>query len=253
MPLMDGKAGLVTGAASGIGRASAQIFAAEGASVVVADIDDAGGAETVELVRAAGGEASYLHCDVTSEADHIALVDAVVERYGRLDWAHNNAGVSAPVAPIVEQLPEWWDRILQIDLVGVMYALKVQIARFIEQGGGGAIVNTASASGLQGQPGMSQYAAAKWGVIGLTQTAALEAAPHGIRVNAICPGMTATPGVQAWADSVPEMAAAVTASLPLGRLAQPADQGNAAMWLCSDRASYITGVALPVDGGMRAG
>ena len=253
MGWFDGKSGLVTGAGSGIGRASAMAFAAEGANVVVADIDEAGGAETVAMIAAAGsGTASFQRCDVRNESEVAALVAAVQERYGRIDFAHNNAGLAGPVAPIADQESEWWDLVLGVDLMGVMYSIKHEVRAMIAQGGGGAIVNTASTAGLMGVPGMSNYSVAKWGVIGLTKTAALENAAHGIRVNALCPGMTATPGVAAWAEGVPEMAKEVESKIPLQRMARPEEQAQAALWLCSDRASYITGVALPVDGGDRA-
>ena len=249
MGLLDDRAGLVTGAASGIGRASALAFAAEGAKVAVSDIDDRAGEETVELIRAAGGEAFYLHADASSEPDVAALVAAVVERYGRLDWAHNNAGVGSPVVPVVEQTGEWFNDVLRLDLVGMMFALKHEVAQMLAQGQGGAIVNTASNAGLIGVVGMSPYVAAKAGLIGLTRTAALESAAFGIRVNALCPGMVATPAVAAWALEVPEHAKAVEASIPMQRISTPEEQANVAVFLCSDKASYITGVALSVDGG----
>lgn len=249
MGLLDGKAGLVTGAASGIGRASALGFAAEGARVVVSDIDQDGGQETVRLIERADGEAVFVAADTSREEDMQALVASTVAQFGQLDWAHNNAGLAAPTAPIVEQQPEWWDKVLGIDLVGVMFGLKHQIIQLRAQGNGGAIVNTASTAGLTGQYGLSPYISAKWGVIGLTKTAALEYAADGIRVNAICPGMTATPAVEGWAREVPDQAAQVRQRIPLGRMATPEEQANAAVWLCSPKASYITGVALPIDGG----
>jgi NAD(P)-dependent dehydrogenase (short-subunit alcohol dehydrogenase family) len=249
MGLLDDRAGLVTGAASGIGRASALAFAAEGAKVAVSDINDRAGEETVELIRAAGGEAFYVHADASSEPDVAALVAAVVERYGRLDWAHNNAGVGSPAVPVVEQTGEWFNDVLGLDLVGMMFALKHEVAQMLAQGQGGAIVNTASNAGLIGVVGMSPYVAAKAGLIGLTRTAALENAAFGIRVNALCPGMVATPAVAAWALEVPEQAKAVEASIPMQRISTPEEQANVAVFLCSDKASYITGVALSVDGG----
>lgn len=249
MGLLDGRAGLVTGAGSGIGRASALGFAAEGARVVVSDIDTASGQETVWQIQQAGGEATFIRADTSREDDVQALVAATVAVFGRLDWAHNNAGLAAPTRPVTEQRREWWDQVLGVDLLGVMFGLKHQIIQMRAQGGGGAIVNTASTAGLTGQPGLAPYTSAKWGVIGLTKTAALEFAGEGIRVNAICPGMTATPAVEDWAQSVPEQAEAVRRRIPIGRVATPEEQANAAVWLCSPKASYITGVALPVDGG----
>jgi len=249
MKLMEGKAGLVTGAASGIGRAIAVAFAAEGARLVVSDIDETGGAQTVKLITDAGGTASFLRADTSSEADAQALVAAVVDRYGSLDWAVNNAGLSAPVAPVTHQQGEWWTQVLSVDLIGVMFGLKHQITRMLAQGGGGAIVNMASTAGMTGQSGMSPYVAAKWGVIGLTKTAALENARAGIRVNAVAPSMTRTPGIDAWIKEVPDQAAAVLDRIPMGRAAEPHEQAQAALWLASDKASFITGIAVPVDGG----
>ncbi|GAA2528907.1 SDR family NAD(P)-dependent oxidoreductase [Winogradskya humida] len=249
MGLVEGKAGIVTGAAGGIGRASALTFAAEGAKVVVSDIDEDGGQETVKLILAAGGDAIFVRADASSESDNEALVEAAVAAFGRLDWSHLNAGLTAPGAPVTEQKKEYFDKVLGVDLLGVVYGLKHQATRMAQQGTGGAIVISASTAGMTAQYGMAPYVTAKWGVLGLMRTAALENAPAGIRVNAICPGMTATAGVQAWADSVPEQAAAVRAKIPLGRLGTPEDQANAAVWLCSDKASYITGTDLVIDGG----
>ena len=249
MNLMEGRAGLVTGAAGGIGRAVARTFAEEGAKVVVADINEAGGKDTVALIEQAGGTASFLRADAASETDAQALVAAVVDRYGTLDWAVNNAGLAAPTAPVTEQQAEWWGRVLSVDLVGVMFGLKHQIAQMQAQGRGGAIVDVASTAGMTGQYGMGPYVSAKWGVIGLTKTAALENARAGIRVNAVAPGMTLTPGIEAWTREVPEQARMVIDRIPMGRVATPGEQAQTALWLASDRASYITGVAVPVDGG----
>ncbi|MDL4774641.1 MULTISPECIES: glucose 1-dehydrogenase [Thermomonosporaceae] len=249
MGLMDGRAGLVTGASAGLGRAMARAFAAEGASVVVSDIDEPGGAETVRLIEEDGGTASFARADTTSEEQVAALVGTVVERYGQLDWAVNNAGLGAPSHPVAEQRAEWWDRVLSVDVLGVLFGLKHQIIQMTGQGGGGAIVNTASTAGLTGQYGLSPYVSAKWAVIGLTKTAALEYAKAGVRVNAICPGMTMTPAVRRWTEEVPEQAAMVAERIPMGRIGEPDDQAQAALWLCSPRSAYITGVALPVDGG----
>lgn len=246
---MDDQAGLVTGSASGIGRAMAIAFAAEGARVVVADIDEDEGGETVEAIEKAGGQAVFLSTDTSKEDEVAALVGEVVRRFGRIDWAVNNAGLGAPTRPLTEQRKEWWDRVLGIDLLGVMFGLKHQITRMLEQGGGGAIVNTASTAGLTAQYGLSPYVSAKWGVIGLTKTAAVEYAGSGIRVNALCPGMTMTRAVRAWADEVPDQARTVEQRIPMGRMGTPEDQAQAAVWLCSAKSAYVTGIALPVDGG----
>jgi NAD(P)-dependent dehydrogenase (short-subunit alcohol dehydrogenase family) len=246
---MEGKVGLVTGAGSGIGRASARAFAAEGAKVVVSDVNAEAGAETVRLIAEAGGEATFVRCDVTVEAEVEALVAATVARYGQLDWAHNNAGGGGtPTVPVVEQRAEHIEQTLRVNLVGLFFCLKHEIPAMMASGGG-AIVNTSSAAGLRAALGLGPYGAAKWGVNGLTRTAALEYARKGIRVNSICPGMTATPSVANWTKEVPERAAEVLDRIPMGRMGTPEDQANAAVWLCSDRAAYITGVNLAVDGG----
>lgn len=248
---MEGRVGIVTAAGSGIGRASAIAFAAEGAKVVVSDIAEEAGQETVRRIRSAGGEAIFVKCDVCIEDEVQALVAATIEQYGRLDWAHNNAGVSGPTVLITDVRPADWNRTLQITLTSLFYCLKYEIPALLASGGG-AIVNTASTAGLLGSPGLTAYTSAKWGVNGLTKTVALEYAKQGIRVNSICPGMTLTPAVEAWAREVPEQAAQTQAAIPLGRLGTPEDQANAAVWLCSDKAAYITGVNLAVDGGQTA-
>ena len=249
---MRGRVGIVTASGNGIGRASALAFAAAGAVVVVSDIDDVAGAETVRLIASAGGTASYRHADVSSEADVAALVTATVERYGRLDWAHNNAAAGAAAAPIIEQNRSTWERVLGVTLIGTMLCLKYELAQMQRQGHG-AIVNTASVAGLTGMLNQSPYVAAKWGVIGLTKTAALENAAIGIRVNAMCPGVTATGATLHWSSADPNAFAAMTATIPVGVPAEPEQQAAVAVWLCSDAASYLTGVAIPVDGGLTAG
>ncbi|MBO0993553.1 glucose 1-dehydrogenase [Bacillus sp. SD088] len=249
--LMENKVGIVTASGSGIGRASALAFAAEGAKVIVSDINESAGAETVRLIKEAGGEATFIKCDVGNEEEVKSLVAKTVETYGGLDWAHNNAGVSGPTVPITETQNEHWDKTMKVDLTGLFYSLKYEIPALIKSGGG-AIVNTASTAGLTGVYGLSAYSSAKWAVNGLTKTAALENGKHGIRVNSICPGMTLTPSVESWSSEVPEQAKQVEAAIPLGRLGKPEDQANAAVWLCSDKAGYITGINLAVDGGQTA-
>jgi NAD(P)-dependent dehydrogenase (short-subunit alcohol dehydrogenase family) len=248
---VNDRAGIVTAAGNGIGRASALAFAASGSAVLVTDVDDDAGNATVELVRAAGGEASFLHVDVSDEAQVAAMVATCVDRYGRLDWAHNNAAAGAPAAPITEQRRSSWERVLGVTLIGTMLCLKHELLRM--QRGGGAIVNTASTAGLAALVDQSPYVSAKWGVVGLTKTAALENASFGIRVNAICPGMTSTGAVQHWATTDPGGHDAMLARIPLGSPADPADQAAAAAWLCSDAARHVTGVALAIDGGLTAG
>ncbi|WP_042354511.1 glucose 1-dehydrogenase [Bacillus rubiinfantis] len=249
--LMEDKVGIVTAAGSGIGRASALAFATEGAKVVVSDINEQLGQETVRLIKESGGEASFVFCNVAKEEQVVRLVQQTLELYGRLDWAHNNAGIGAPSKPVVETNSADWDRCLQVNTTGLYYCLKHEIAAMLESGGG-AIVNTASTSGLLGSENLAAYSASKWAVNGLTKSVALEYAKKGIRVNSICPGMTLTPAVEAWKKEVPEQAAYVENDIPLGRMGKPEDQANAAVWLCSDKAAYITGVNLAVDGGQTA-
>jgi NAD(P)-dependent dehydrogenase (short-subunit alcohol dehydrogenase family) len=253
MGILDGTAGLVTAAGSGIGRASAQALAAAGAAVVVSDVDDAAGEATVALIEAAGGTASYLHANVADEDEVAALVAATVQRYGRLDWAHNNAALGAAPSPVADQRRDRWERSLAVTLTGTMLCLKHEIRQLLAQGGGGSIVNTASAAGLSGLANQSAYAAGKWGVVGLTKSAALEVAGAGIRVNALCPGMTATAATLQWAEQDPGAFEAMTAAIPMGRPALPEDQAAAVVWLCSEQSRYVTGIVLPVDGGLTAG
>lgn len=250
MGLMDGKNGLVTASGSGIGRASAVAFAREGARVLVSDVNDEAGQETVNLIRAAGGTAEYLAGNAAEESSAEELVAKVVELWGQLDFAHNNAGINVPTMPVTEQTQEGWESVFAVNLFGMMYGMKHQIAQFMKQKTPGTIVNTASLAGMSGNAGLSAYNASKWGVLGLTQTAATENAAADIRVNAICPGATFTPAIEYWAAEVPEQYQAVLDGIPMKRMAEAEEQANAAVWLCSPQSSYITGVALPVDGGM---
>lgn len=246
--LVAGKVALVTGAGSGIGRASALAFAREGARVVVSDVDEAGGQETAELVRKAGGDASFVSADVAQESEVAALVAEAIARYGRLDCAHNNAGVAGSPAALHETSAEEAARVLGVNLLGVLYCLKHEIAHMLGKGGG-AIVNTSSGAGLIGTPGLAPYCASKHAVLGLTKTAALENARTNIRVNAICPGAIDTPMLEAsmaGSDAIRKM---VLASQPGGRLGRPEEIAELAVFLCSDRASFITGATINVDGG----
>ncbi|WP_153731023.1 glucose 1-dehydrogenase [Sporosarcina obsidiansis] len=249
--LMLDKVGIITAAGSGIGRASALAFAEEGAKVVVSDINEEAGHETVRLVKEIGGDAIFIQCNVAEEQDIIDLVKQTVEHYGRLDWAHNNAGIGAPSKPIADTETADWDRCIQITQTSLYLSLKHQIPAMLKSGGG-AIVNTASTSGLLGSENLATYSAAKWAVNGLTKSVALEYGKQGIRVNSICPGMTLTPAVEAWAKEVPEQAKYVENDIPIGRMGRSEEQAQAAVWLCSDKASYITGVNLAVDGGQTA-
>jgi NAD(P)-dependent dehydrogenase (short-subunit alcohol dehydrogenase family) len=239
------KAVLVTGAASGIGRASCVALAQAGASLAVVDVDEAGLVCTVDLVRNAGAQAEAIVADVT-DLDAVALaVQRTVNRHGRLDAAHNNAGVAGPFVPLDEYPPEEFLRVLQVDLVGVWHCLRAEIAQMRRQGGG-AIVNTSSMLGGAAMRDNSAYIAAKHGVNGLTRAAALEVADAGIRVNAVAPGVTRTAMTSAVSDEL-------LRSVPLSRIAEPDEIAAAAVWLCSPQASYVTGAILPADGGWLAG
>ena len=249
---LEGKVGLVTGGTSGIGRDTALLFAKAGAKVVVAGRRELQGEETVQLIRAAGGDGLFVKTDV-SKASHVeTLIQKVVERFGGLDIAFNNAGIEGVWAPIVRQSEEDWDRTIEINLKGVWLCLKYEIRQMLKQRAGGAIVNMASIIGLIGSAGVAAYSASKHGVIGLTKTAALENAKNGIRINAVCPGFTETP----MADRVlrvPAIHKYVLSCHPIGRLGRPMEIAEAVVWMCSDRASFMTGQSLVLDGGFLAG
>jgi NAD(P)-dependent dehydrogenase (short-subunit alcohol dehydrogenase family) len=245
----EGRVALVTGAAHGIGRAACAMFAERGARVVAADVDEAAGEEPVTRVREAGGEATFVRTDVSQPAEVERMVDVAVRTYGRLDFAHNNAGIVGSGLPIPEYPIADWDRGIGVMLSGVFLGMKYEIPRMLEHGDGGAIVNTASGAGLIGFPGMCAYVAAKHGVIGLTKTAALEYATQGIRVNAVCPGTARTKMVDDWLGGDPANEAQVEALHPIGRIAAPEEIAALVIWLCSDAASFMLGAAVPIDGG----
>jgi NAD(P)-dependent dehydrogenase (short-subunit alcohol dehydrogenase family) len=252
----QGKVALVTGGASGIGRGTARVFAREGASVVVStDSNIKGGEETVRLIKEAGGEATFVRCDVTRESEVEAMVDKCVQTYGRLDYAFNNAGVGPdgkrlPFAPIVDCPEEIWDRTIDVNLKGVFLCMKYEIRQMMKRRYG-AIVSTSSTGAFKAVPGFAAYDASKAGLLGLTRVAALECATYGIRVNLICPGPTGkTMLMENLLASSPDRKDNIPNVVPIGRLAEPEEMAEAVIWLCSDAASFVTGVAIPVDGGM---
>ncbi|MFD5140834.1 SDR family NAD(P)-dependent oxidoreductase [Streptomyces sp. NPDC058378] len=251
---MKGKAGLVTAAGSGIGQAAAVALAQAGARVMVSDIDETAGAETVAKIEKEGGTAAFLRCDVSDEAQVEALVGATVSAFGKLDFAFNNAGTNGVFAPIGDMDSAVWDRVMKVNLYSLFYCLKHEV-RAMEKSGGGAIVNTASGAGLIGIAHNAPYTAAKFGVVGMTRNVAMDYAPKGIRVNALAPGSTATPMMMNAFEQNPgeEFRNSILAGIPMGVLAEPEDQANAVVWLCSDQARRVTGVSLPVDGGYLAG
>jgi NAD(P)-dependent dehydrogenase (short-subunit alcohol dehydrogenase family) len=243
-----GKVALITGAAGGIGRATALAFAAAGASVTVADIDLAGVEETAALVEAVGGAALALPVDVADSAAVADLVAQTVATFGGLDFAHNNAGIVGAGQPVESMADDVWRRGIDVMLSGVFYGLKHEIPAIAARGGG-AIVNTSSGAGLIGFPEMANYVAAKHGVIGLTKTAALEAIGRNIRVNAICPGTTRSRMVDEWLGGDDAAEAQLAALHPIGRIAAAEEIAATVLWLCSDAASFVVGIAMPVDGG----
>ena len=249
--LLSGKVALVTGGSTGIGRASALTFAREGAQVVVADVVADKAEETVRLIKEAGGEARCIKTDVTRAAEVEAMVRFTLDAYGRLDCAHNNAGIEGTVSNTAEYAEADWDRVIGVNLTGVWLCMKYEIPPMLEQGGG-AIVNTASGAGLIGAPGMPAYVASKHGVVGLSKTAALEYAKAGIRVNAMCPGVIETPMVERLTSGNPGMMEGFVSIHPVGRAGQPQEIAEAVVWLCSDAASFVTGHAMSVDGGITA-
>lgn len=246
--LEGGPVALVTGAASGIGRATAIAFASAGARVVVSDIALESGAETVDMIRAAGGTARFMRADVARSDDVNQLIESVTTAFGRLDWALNNAGIVGFVGPFLEYPDDVFDRVLAVNVGGVWNACKAEIPVMLEQGAG-SIVNLASAAGLRGSPSLSGYAASKHAVVGLTKSLAREFSGHGVRINCVCPGVIDTPMTQS-AFSAEMMASA--AARQGGRLGTPEEVADAVVWLCSAGASYVHGVTLPVDGALLA-
>ncbi len=248
MNKFEGKVAVVTGAGSGIGRATALAFAREGASVAVADILEQDNQETARMIMDLGGHALAITCDVARNDDVQRALEETVKTFGRLDFAFNNAGIEYTIKPAAEITEEEWDRIIDIDLRGVFLCMKHEIPLMLKQGGG-AIVNTSSGAGVKGFKGGAAYVAAKHGVVGLTKAAALDYAQSNIRINAVCPGIIDTSMMQRFSGGTPEGRQVVIAQEPVGRMGTPDEIAAAVVWLCSDAASFVVGSAMVVDGG----
>ena len=246
------KVALITGGASGLGRATALAFGQADAKVVVSDVSEEGGQETVEMIRSAGGEATFVRTDVTNPTEVADLVRSAVHAYGRIDFALNNAGIGGPMMPMHEYPDDAWRTVLDVNLSGVWYCMKYEIQQMLEQGGG-SIVNLASIAGLIGAPRLSAYAASKHAVVGLTKTVALEYVRQGIRINAICPGWTDTPMVRDPTAEDKTLTDRLTAGVPARRLGKPEEMAAAVLYLCSEESAFMVGHAMVLDGGIVAG
>jgi NAD(P)-dependent dehydrogenase (short-subunit alcohol dehydrogenase family) len=250
--LFEGRVALVTGGATGIGRAAARRYAAEGATVSVADINEAEGAETIRLIGEAGGEALFLKTDVTSRTEVEAMVARTVERFGRLDAAFNNAGAPGRFTTVVDCTEEEWDAMVNLNLRSVWLCMKFEIPAMLANGGG-AIVNTVSQAATLPSPHMASYVATKAGVVGLTRSAAVDFAAQNVRVNALLPGPTLTPMLMGGTTGLDRSLDAFGARLPMKRIGTADEQADAVVFLTSNQASFITGLAVPVDGGLNLG
>lgn len=244
--IFQDKVAIVTGGSFGIGRATAIAFAKRGAKVVIADwVEDNG---TIGLIQAEGGDAIFVKCDVSVNSDVKSMVEKTIEKYGRLDYAFNNAGIEGLSGPTADCMEENWDRVINVNLKGVWLCMKHQIPYMLKQGKG-AIVNTASVAGLVGFLNIPAYVASKHGMNGLTKAAALEYAKSGIRINAVCPGVIKTPMIDRFTGKNKEVEKHFETMEPVGRLGLPEEVAEAVVWLCSDGASFVTGINMPVDGG----
>jgi NAD(P)-dependent dehydrogenase (short-subunit alcohol dehydrogenase family) len=245
---MDGKVALVTGGSTGIGRATALAFADAGARVVIANAHNVtAGEEVAALIRERGGQALFVQADVTRAKEVADLVARTVEEFGRLDYAVNNAGIGGPPASVVDTDEAAWDMVIDVNLKGVWLCMKYEIPAMLQHNG--VIINMSSAGGLVGSPGLGAYTASKHGVVGLTKVAALEYAQAGIRVNAVCPGVIRTPMLEHVQKTNPEVVDMLVSRHPIGRIGTPEEVAAAVVWLCSDAAAFVTGIALPIDGG----
>lgn len=247
------KVALITGAGSGIGRTTALRFAAEGAKVVVADINEAGGKETVQQIEAKGGEAIFIKCNVAVFEEVENLINKIVKHFKKLDIAINNAGIGGVLAKTAEQPRKSWDKVMAVNATGVFYCMQLEIRQMLQQGGG-VIVNTASIAGLRGLPNSVAYVASKHAVVGMTKTAAMEYARKNIRVNALCPVFTITNlfDPKAMDNYSKGRSEKLKAAIPMKRFAETSEMADVTLWLCSDRASFVTGQAISVDGGLTA-
>jgi NAD(P)-dependent dehydrogenase (short-subunit alcohol dehydrogenase family) len=242
------KVAFVTGAGSGIGRGTARLFAARGYATALVDLNEAGGRETEAAIRGAGGEATFISCNVADDDSVKRAVAQAVEAYGRLDAAFNAAGIDGESGKLTADCSlENWNRVIGVDLTGIFHCMRHQIPQMLKQGGG-AIVNCASTAGIRGAAFCAAYSAAKHGVVGLTKAAGLEYAAQGIRINAVCPGMIRTPMTQTGA--MKEVIDRMVVNTPLARLGDPEEIGAAVLWLCGDDATFVHGQAIPVDGAL---
>lgn len=242
---------IVTGGSSGIGRATSLEFASRGANVIVSDINTSGGEETVQLILGNGGQATFVKTDVANSQDVQQLIDTCVKKYGRLDHLINNAGIGLGLRFFDQITDEQWHKVIAVNQTGVFYCMRAALEVMKAQKSGN-IVNTASAAGIGAAPRMGAYAASKHAVVGMTRTAAVEFAKYGIRINAICPTVITTPMGDGYIESNPEIKDIMLRTVPMRRFGKPEEVARTICWLCSGDASYLTGVALPVDGGSKA-